>query len=139
MRRNPGLTFTKAARDRGIDPRSVRKHIPSVFKKDSSGRIKVRNTDRIRQTLYIPTAKPGIQKAVQTKSSRERRLVGRWLAAVNSAGRGDYSKLKRFPKKQSVGGTRLPTGTKEIQRILNALAEEESPFEGLYRSVARPS
>lgn len=139
MRRDPSLTFTQAARNREIDPRSVRRHIASAFYKDSSGRIKPRASDRFRQILYIPSTKPGVRIAVPTKNSRERRLVGRWMDALNAAGRGDFSKLKHFPRGRLVGGVRLSTGTDQVQRILNALVEEVTPFEGLYRSIARPS
>jgi len=139
MRRDPTLTFTRAAHNRKIDPRSVRKQIASAFYKDPSGRIRARGADRFRQTLHIPTAKPGVQIPVQTRTSRERQLLGRWMDALNAARRGDFSKMKKFPVGQSVGGVRLPTGAYEVQRILEALAEEESPFEGLYRSIARPS
>jgi hypothetical protein len=76
---------------------------------------------------------------VATKNVRERRLLGQWMAALNAAGHGDFSKMKRFPRRQVIGGVRLATGPKEIQRILSALAEEESPFEGLYRTLVRPS
>jgi hypothetical protein len=139
MRRDPSLTFTQAARNRGVDPRSVRKHIGSAFRKDSSGRIRARASDPFRQTLYIPSTKPGVSIPVPTRNSRERQLVGRWMAAINAAGRGDFSKLKKFPRGQVVGGVRLPTGTHEVQGILRALAEEEAPYEGLYRTIARPS
>jgi hypothetical protein len=139
MLRNPSLTFTQASRNRGIDPRSVRKQLGSALRKDSSGRIVPRGTDRFRQILYIPTKKPGVRSSVPTKDSRERQLVGQWMEAVNAAGRGDWSKLKKFPRGQVIGGVRLPTGTHEVQLISNALAEEEAPYEGLYRSIARPS
>jgi hypothetical protein len=139
MRRDPTLTYTQAAHNRKIDPRSVRKHIGSAFYKDPSGRIRARGADHFRQTLHIPTAKPGIQIPVPTRGFRQRKLLGRWMDALNAAGRGDFSKLKKFPRGQIVGGVHLPTEAYEVQRILEALAEEEGPYEGLYRSIARPS
>lgn len=139
MRRNPELRFTQAARNREIDPRIVRKLLPSAFQKDSSGRVRARTSDRYRQTLYIPGPKPNLKIEVQTKSSKERQIIGCWMDALNAAGRGDFSKMKKFPRKQVIGGVRLKTGTQEIQRILAAMAEEEAPYEGLYRSIARPS
>ncbi|MGI9101075.1 MAG: hypothetical protein ACR2IF_01405 [Terriglobales bacterium] len=139
MRRYPSLTLTQAARSREVDPRSVRKQLPSAFIKDSSGRIRPRATDRYRQTLHIPTKKPGVLAPVVTRNSRQRRLLGQWMDAINAAGRGDFSKMKKFPRGQSVGGVRLVTGPRAIQRILNALAEKDEPFEGLYRSMAKPS
>jgi len=139
MHRNPSLTFTQAARNRDIDPRAARKQLGSALRKDSSGRIRAAASDRFHKTLHIPSKKPGVRISISTKNLRERQLVGRWMAALNAAGRGDWSKLKKFPRGQVVGGVRFPTGTHEVQLILNALAEEEAPFEGLYRSIARPS
>src|SRR5208283_5499219 len=95
--------FTQAAHNRKIDPRSVRKQIASAFYKDPSGRIRARGADRFRQTLHIPTSKPEVRIQVPTKSSGERKLVGRWMNALNTAGRGDFSKLKELPRNQLVG------------------------------------
>jgi hypothetical protein len=139
MRRDASLVFTTAARKRGVDPRWVLKHLGSAFRKDSSGRVKARSSDRRHKTLHIPSASPGVSIPVITKNVRERRLLGEWMAALNAAGRGDFSRMKKFPRRQAIGGVRLATGPKEIQRILNALAEEEFPFEGLYRTLVRPS
>ncbi len=139
MLRNPDLSLARASLRRKVDPRSVLKHFPTDFQKNSSGRFKARPNDRSRQTLFIPGLNPGAEIPVVTKSARERRLLGRWMAALNAAGRGDFSKMKRFPRRQVIGGVRLATGPKEVQRILTALAEEESPFEGLYRTIVRRS
>ena len=91
------------------------------------------------KTLYKPTAIPGVHDPVVTKNKRERRLLGKWMAALNAAGRNDWSKMSKFPKQQLVGGVLLETDPNEVQAILLALAEEESPYEGLYRAIARPS
>ncbi len=139
MCRNPSLAFTQAARNRGVDPRTVRKHIGSALKRNSSGRIKARSTDRLRQTLHIPGTEPDKKIPVPTRNRSERRLLGRWMSALNAAGRGNFSKIHKFPRSQSVGGVKLPTGDSELQQILVALAETESPFEGLYRTIARQS
>jgi hypothetical protein len=139
MLRDPSLSLTQAARKRDVDRRTVRKYFGAALQKDSSGRIKVRPNDRLRQTLYIPGTAPGEEIPVPTSSSHERRLLGKWMAALNYAGRGDFSRIRAFPRSQSIGGVSLPTSDHEIQRILDALAEAESPFEGLYRTIAGPS
>lgn len=139
MLRDPDLSLAQAARNRGVDRRTVQRHFGAALQKNSSGRFKVRPKDRLRQTLYVPGTEPGQLVAVPTSNSDERRLVGRWMAALNSAGRGDFSKIHDFPRNQSIGGVRLPTGENEIQNILDALAEAEAPFEGLYRTIAGPS
>jgi len=61
------------------------------------------------------------------------------MTAVNAAGRDDFSLIHEFPSGQMVDGVLLPTGPYQIQKILEALAEEDGPYEGLYRTLARRS
>lgn len=138
MLANPSLSFTAATRKRKVDPRWVLKHRGSKFRKDSSGRIRATIPNKRHQTLHKPTASPGVSIPVITKNKRERQLLGRWMAAVNAAGHGDWSKLRKFPEGQLIAGVLLETDPSEVQPILRALAEEESPFEGLYRTSVRP-
>ena len=135
---NPSLSFTAATRKRKVDPRWVLKHRGSKFRKDSSGRIRAKVRKARHKTLYKPTSTPGVSVPVVTKNRGERLLLGQWMAALNDAGRNDWSKMMRFPKEQMVGGILLETDPNEVQAILRALAEEESPFEGLYRTTVRP-
>jgi hypothetical protein len=109
------------------------------LRKNSSGRIKARPSDRFRVTLYIPSTKPGERIPVRTKNNRERQLLGQWQKAVNAAGKGDYSLIREFQSGQMVDGVLLPTGPYQIQKILEAAVESESPYEALYRTLARPS
>ena len=139
MLRNPLLSLTKAAHKRRVDPRSVVAHFPTRFRKDSSGRIKARGVAGKLKTLYIPWSEPGEVMPVPTKSKAERILLGRWMAALNAAGRGDFSKIDEFPKNKRIGGVLLPTKHEEVQQILVSLADQESPFEGLYRTIVRRS
>ena len=136
---NPSLSFTAATRKHKVDPRWLQKHLGWKFQKDSSGRIRAKVSNQRHKTLYKPTAIPGVHDPVVTKNKRERRLLGKWMAALNAAGRNDWSKMSKFPKQQLVGGVLLETDPNEVQAILLALAEEESPYEGLYRTTARPS
>jgi hypothetical protein len=136
---NPSLSFTAATRKRKVDARWVLKHLGSKFRKDSSGRIRAKAINKRHKTLYKPTATPGVSIPVVTKNKRERRLLGKWMGALNAAGRNHWSKMMKFPKGQKVGGILLETDPNEVQAILLALAEEESPYEGLYRRIARPS
>jgi hypothetical protein len=137
MIRDPLLSFARAVRKRRIDPRTVLKHFPSRFRKNSSGRIKAYAVPRRQKTLYIPWFEPGEVKPIPTKSKAERLLLGRWMAALNTARDGDFSKIDKFPKNKRIGGVLLPTKHAEIQQILLNLAEQESPFEGLYRTIVR--
>jgi len=136
---DPSLSFTAATRKRNVDARWVLKHLGPKFRKDSSGRIRAKVSNRRHKTLYKPTAAPGVSIPVVTKNKRERQLLGKWMAALNAAGRDDWSTMSKFPKQQLIGGILLETDPSEVQAILLALAEEESPYEGLYRRIARPS
>jgi hypothetical protein len=139
MLKDPFLTFTQASRRRRIDPRTVRNFNPSWFRKDPSGRIKAYAVPRRQKILYIPWFEPGEVMPVPTKSKKERLVVGRWMSALNAARDGDFSKIDKFPKNTRIGGVLLPTKHAEIQQILVSLAEQESPFEGLYRTIVRRS
>ncbi len=139
MLHNKSLSLTRAALKRQIDPRSVLKHFPTDFQKDPSGRFKVRRNDQARKTLFIPGFEPGEEIPVATKNARERRFLGRWMSALKASGRGDFSKIDKFPRGMRIGGVHLSTSHDAIQHILNSLAEAESPYESLYRTLARPS
>lgn len=117
LRRDPKLTFSQAAKNREISLRSLWKHIGSELKRFGR-RIRVTTSDRLHATLHIPSTKPGVLIPIHTKNSRERYLVGEWLASIVEAGRGDFSRLNRFPKGTYIDGVRLPTGAYEVQKIL---------------------
>jgi hypothetical protein len=136
MLKNSNLSFTRASRRRRIDPRKARDY-SNLFRKDSSGRIRAYAVPRRQKTLYIPWFEPGEVKPIPTKGKADRRWVGRWMAALNAAGRDDWSKMDKFPEGKRIGGVLLPTKRAEVQRILVSLADRESPFEGLYRTIAR--
>lgn len=106
------------------------------MKQERSGRkLRVTASDRLRTTLRIPSTKPDVLIPIHTKSSKERYLVGEWFASLKEAARGDFSRLKRFPKGTYIDGVRLPTGAYEVQRIVEAMETSESPFERLYASA----
>jgi hypothetical protein len=136
LRRDPNLSFTQAAKNREISTRSVREEIRSQLKQERPrGRIRVTASDRIRETLHIPSTKPDVLIPIHTKSSKERYLVGEWFASIVEAGRDDFSRLNRFPKGTYIDGVRLPTGAYEVQNILEAMETSEIPFERLYATA----
>jgi len=136
LRRDPKLTLTQAAKNREVSPRSIRKYIESQLKQERpGGKLRVTASDRLRATLHIPSTKPDVLIPIHTRSSMERYLVGEWFASIKEAGRGDFSRLNRFPKGTYIGGVRLPTGAYEVQKILEAIENSESPFERLYATA----
>jgi len=139
MLHDPSLSFTATARKHKVDRRWLLKHLSWKFRKDSSGRIRAKVRKSRHKTLYKPTATPGVSVPVVTKNKGERQQLGRWMAALNAAGHNDWSKMRKFPKGQRIGDVLLETDPKDVQAILRAMAEEDSPFEGLYRTTARPS
>jgi len=90
----------------------------------------------LRATLHIPSTKPDVLIPIHTKSSKERSLIGQWFASIVEAGRGDFSRLNQFPKGIYIDGVRLPTGAYQVQKILEAMENSESPFERLYAGAA---
>jgi len=133
LRRDPNLTLTQSAKNREVSVRSVRKYVGSQIKQErSGGKLRVTPSDRLRATLKIPSTRPDVLIPIHTKSSKERYLVGEWFAAIKEAARGDFSRLNKFPKRTYVNGVRLPTGSYEVQRILEAMETAEQPFEHLY-------
>jgi hypothetical protein len=133
LRRDPNLTVTQAAKNREVSVPSIRKYIGSQLKQQSTGgRIRVTASDRLHATLQIPGTKPGVLIPIRTKSSKERYLVGEWLASINAAARGDFDRLNRFPKSIVIDGVQLPTEANEAQQILEAMEGAETPFERLY-------
>src|SRR5712692_7914601 len=97
IRRDPTLTFSQAAENRGVDPSTIHKYISSELHRDKSGRIKAaRPSDRLRETMYIPSTRPGESIPVKTKSTKERKLVGQYHAVLNDARNGDYTTRRDF-------------------------------------------
>jgi hypothetical protein len=132
MRRNPKLTFTQACQNRGVDPRSRRSYAKSLFYKNASGRVGVRKSDPYSQKMSIPSVRPDVLIHFVAKGSGDRHLVGEWMASLNEAARGEFNRLKRFPKGIVIDGVRLPTDAHEVQKILEAMEGAETPFERLY-------
>src|ERR1700686_519677 len=128
LRRDPKLTLSRAAKNREVSPRSIRKYIGSQLKQErSGGRLRVTSSDRLRATVHIPSTRPDVLIPIHAKSSKERYLVGEWFASIVEAGRGDFSRLNQFPKGIYIDGVRLPTGAYEVQKILEAMENSESP------------
>jgi len=133
LRRDPNLALTQAAKNREISLDAIRKYIgPQLIQERPGGRIRVTQSDRLQAALQIPSDKPDVLVPIHTRSSKERYLVGEWFASINEASRGDFTRLKQFPKDIVIDGVRLPTEPHDVQRILEAMEAAEQPFEHLY-------
>jgi hypothetical protein len=131
--RNHGLSFSKAARKWNIHRDTLRSHAKSGLRTLKSGRIVATEKDRIRNTFSKPTTQPGEYHEVTTRNREERQLYAQWRVALDAAARGDWTLIDTFPKHAEINGVRLPTSRPEIQKIIEALEEEGSKFEGPYR------
>src|SRR6266480_1708595 len=80
--RGEKLTFCRAARERGVDPRSRHVQVTALFYKDSAGRIHARKSDRYAQKFSVPTTRPDVFDTIMARGNVERSLVGRWLNAL---------------------------------------------------------
>lgn len=131
--RGEKLTFSRAARERGVDPRSRHSHVKSLFYTDSTGRLHARKSDNYVQKFSLPTTRPDVFASITARGSAERSLVGRWLNTLKAAGDGDFTPLQNFPKNIFVDGKRLPTAPYEVQKILEAVEQgKEDAFEQMY-------
>lgn len=138
LRRDPTLSFTQAARNREIDPRSILRHKrlgPHFLQDRPGGKIRVTKSDRLHMTMWIPSTQPGVLTPIETKGNKQRQLVARWKSAIDKFAAGDASEIRAFPRGQFVGGVRLPTSAFEVQRIVEAMAETEPMPYSLYRGI----
>jgi hypothetical protein len=120
MRRNPNLSFTHAAKLEGVKPNTVKKYIPSAFKK-SNGKLRASKDDRYSATLYIPDAQ-GNSVAVKTRSSNEREQLSQYLRDLGRYLRGKRDALAAWHGKK-VAGVELITAGRTIEAIEPALSD----------------
>jgi hypothetical protein len=137
MRR--GKTFSEAIENRQISARTVKKYVGSLLQQEKPGaHITAASSDRRHFIMAIPNVKKEYVE-VSTSSSKERELIGEWLAAMNEARLGDLNRLDAFHKGYPslfIGGVRIP-GPNESRRILELWSEAGLPFETPYKRVAR--
>jgi hypothetical protein len=136
-RDNPKLSFSEVAKRWHLDTRSFHKYGKQALRTTQTGRVKPLPNDPIRETLYIPSTKPGEYQDIVTRSRQERQILGEWWAAFNEFRAGKFARIDAFPKNTFIDGVRLPTSHYEIQQIADALAQEDSKFAGPYRVSGR--
>ncbi len=133
LRRDPAKNISQIARDREVSLRTIQRYIGSeLLQERPGGRITATKSDRLTALLQIPTTRPGVIQEIHARGSKERYLVGEWIAAMKEAAGEDFTRLDRFPRGQFLDGVRLPTGHYEVQRIIEAMEAAEKPFEDLY-------
>jgi hypothetical protein len=118
MLRDPKLTASEAAKDRGISTRDFRTYIPKAFKRDSSGRTRA-IADRYVRRMEVPG--PDGPVIIKIKGSHARNRIARYRNDVFSFQQGEPSAIKKW-RGVTVQGYKLITDP----RILQALGEEEN-------------
>jgi hypothetical protein len=100
-----GASLRQASRKFGLDPRTVRRLVPSAFRKLENGRYAAKASDRLLRVLVIPTP-----KGLSVSHSHQATLLGKyWTAVDRYRDTGDASALREFR-----GKTITDTDGKEI-------------------------
>ena len=120
MRRDPKLSLTHAAKLQGVKRETVKRYFPSALKQ-AHGKFRVTKSDRNAATLYIPDAR-GNSIAVNTRSSKDRQALSRYLRDLGRYLRGSRNALAPWHGKQ-IAGVALVTAGRTIVGIEPALSE----------------
>ena len=116
MLRDPTLTASQAAKDRGVSIRDLRKYIPKAFKKDASGRIRA-VADRYVRRMEVP----GLDGLTKIRGSSARNKLARYRNDVFSFLGGDLTALDKW-RGVTVQGHKLVTDP----QIIQTLGEQEN-------------
>ncbi len=130
--RRQGMSSGDAQEQSGISAQTAKYYFPKAFYRNASGHLQVTNSDRYVEEFRLPTTRPGKLEPVRAHGSHQRLLCGRWLNALKAAGKGDFGPINAFPKNVFIDGYRLSTSPYVVQRIVQAIAESDKPFEELY-------
>ncbi|MGB6973819.1 MAG: hypothetical protein WBD67_03955 [Terracidiphilus sp.] len=134
--RSDGLSLTRASREFGLNPRTVKARAGSALRKTKSGRYVPRSSDTLLRVLVIPG--PQGQREVAVKDSTVASKIAEYSDAVQRFLRtGDFSTLKKFRRMKLLDekGERIKliTDLAELQRLGSAGVLS---FESLYARAA---
>jgi len=129
MRRDPSLSLTHAAKLQGVKRETVKRYFPSALK-EAHGKFRVTKSDRYTATLYVPDAR-GNSVAVNTRSSKDRKALSRYLRDLGRYLRGSRNALASWHGKKIAGVELLTAG-----RTIVAIEPPLSDF-SLYRAFNR--
>lgn len=116
--RRTGETLTETAREKHIDPRTVRKYLGPELKRIKAGEVQPTSADRRIRNMLIPTEK-GITRA-SVRGSKSASLLGRYMSAVGKyLTTGDAGALEEF-EGQTVGGYQLVTDLQVLSTLAQA-------------------
>jgi hypothetical protein len=108
MRR--GDTLSKAARDNGVSPRTIKRHVGSALVQDRPGaRIRAAKSDRFVRYLQIPG--PNGPRDIDVRGSRTASRFAKYKADINRLLRGDRHAMDKWHGKK-IAGIELVTDPK---------------------------
>jgi hypothetical protein len=125
-----GNTLSKAARDNGIAPRTVKKYVGSaLFQDRPGGRIRARKSDRLVRYMQLPgpDGKPIDVNARGLKIASE---IAHYQADIARLLRGERSAMAKWHGKK-IQGIELIT---ETQTLVAQARRDQLPY-GPYRSL----
>jgi len=133
--RSEGQSLRHAARDFGIDPRTVRRLAASALRKGANGRYAAKASDQLLRVLLVPTH-DGAREIAVRGSRQASELAEYWVAAQRYLRTGDAKALKTFAGKRitAADGSEVPLLTKpsELDRLGSAGVLS---FESIYAKV----
>lgn len=133
--RNEKTSLTKASREVGINPETVKRRAGTALKK-SDGRFKAKSSDRLLRILKIPTER-GVGE-IAVRGSRQATLLAEyWNALHRYLETGRSTELEKFQSKfiKNADGNEIPLPTDRAQLRTLGRAGVLS-FENLYSHSA---
>ena len=109
-----------AAKMQGVKSETIKKYFASALQK-TSGTFQVAKSDRFAATLYVPDIH-GNSIAVNTRSSRERERLSKYLRDLGRYLRGNRDALVPWQGK-TIAGVELVTSGRAIVAIEPALSD----------------
>jgi hypothetical protein len=122
--RRTGETLTAAAREEGIDPRTVRHYVGADLRRlHDEEKILPTMADRRNRHMFVPTVRGATPVVVH--GSEQASLLGRYLSAVGLYLRkGNMDSLAEF-EGQSIGGYPLITDPDTLTELAQAGALQQ--------------
>ncbi len=125
-----GASISKAARENGVTPRTIKRYVGSALAQDRpGGRIRATKSDRLVRYLQIPG--PNGPMDITVRGSKGASEAANYKAAINRLLRGDRNAMARWRGKK-IAGIELITDAKIL---IDQARKEILPY-SLYRSLS---
>lgn len=123
-----GATLSRAARENGVTPRTVKRYVGSALIQSRPGsRVRASKTDRLVRYLVVPGPQGSME--ITVRGSKAATQVAKYKAAVNRYLRGDTDAMAPWHGKKIAGVELITSGS-----TLKNLADKGLLPYSLYRS-----